>query len=137
MSAVLPAPSMMVVLSLSMVTLLGLAELVELDVFKLDAEVLEDGLAAGQNGDILQHGFAAVAKAGGLDGTDLQHAAELVDHQCRQGFAFDVFGDDQQRPAVLGNLFENRDQRLDGADFLFVDQNVRFIEIAGAFSRGC
>ena len=51
--------------------LLGLPEVAHLDVFELDAQVFGDGLAAGQNGDVLQHGLAAIAEARGLDGRDL------------------------------------------------------------------
>ena len=85
----------MVVFSASMRDLLGAAEVGELDVFELDAEVLEDRLAAGEDGDVAEHRLAAIAVAGSLHGTDLQDAAELVDHERRQGFAFDVFGDDR------------------------------------------
>ena len=47
--------------------LLGATEVLELDVLKLDAEVFGDGLAAGQRSDVLEHGLATIAKAGGLD----------------------------------------------------------------------
>ena len=40
-------------------------------------------------------------KPGALTAHDLQRAAQLVDDQRRERFAFDVFGDDQQRPAHL------------------------------------
>src|SRR5262249_40412820 len=43
--------------------LLGLAEILDLHVLELDAEIFGDGLAAGQNSDILQHRFAAIAEA--------------------------------------------------------------------------
>ena len=43
---------MMVVLSLSMVMRLGLAEIGDLHVLQLDAEVFGDGLAAGEDGDV-------------------------------------------------------------------------------------
>ena len=58
---------------------------------------LKIGVAAGEHGDVAQHRLAAIAVAGGLHRTDLQDAAELVDDERRQGFAFDIFGDDQQR----------------------------------------
>src|SRR3546814_3579611 len=45
---------------------LGAAEHVEGDVLQLDADVFGDGGAAGQDGDVLQHGLAAVAEAGSL-----------------------------------------------------------------------
>ena len=54
---------------------------VELDLVKLNAEVLGDCGAAGQDGDILQHGFAAIAEAGSLDRRHFEPAAQLIDHQ--------------------------------------------------------
>src|SRR5713226_812871 len=104
--------------------LLGLAEVGHLDVLQLDAEVFGDGLAAGEGGDVLQHGFAAIAEAGRLDGADLQRATELVDDQGGQRFALDVLSDDEQRYAALGDLLQQREHILHGADFLFVDEDV-------------
>ena len=50
---------------------LGAAEHVQRDVLKLDTEILADHLAAGQDREVLQHGFAAIAKAWRLHGRDL------------------------------------------------------------------
>ena len=100
MASFLPAPSMIVVLSLSILTFLARPRSLELDVLELDAQVLEDRLAAGQDGDVLEHGLAAVAVAGGLDGAALERAAQLVDDQRRQGLALDFLGDDQDRLAL-------------------------------------
>src|SRR5207302_2791826 len=74
--------------------LLRAAEILKLDVLELDAEVFGDGLAAGEGGDVFEHGLAAVAKARGLDGSALQRAAELVHPQGGQRLAFDVFSAD-------------------------------------------
>ena len=98
----------MVVLSLSMRNLLGPAQHVEADVLELDADVLADHLAAGQDGDVFEHGLAAVAEARCLHGGHLEAAAQLVDHQGRQRLALDVLGDDQQRLAGLHDRFEQR-----------------------------
>jgi hypothetical protein len=46
---------------------LGAAEVFELHVLELDAEILGDGLAAGQHRDVFQHGLAAVAEARSLN----------------------------------------------------------------------
>ena len=64
----LPAPSMIVVESLSIDDLAGAAELRELRVLELEAHLLGDDLAAGEDGDVLEHPLAAVAEAGRLDG---------------------------------------------------------------------
>ena len=87
---------MIVVLSLSIETRLALPRSLSVDVLELDAELLGDHLAAGEDRDVLQHGLAAVAEARGLHGDAVQHAAELVDDQRRQRLAFDVFGDDER-----------------------------------------
>src|SRR6266446_3948133 len=108
--------------------LLGLAEVLDLHVFELDAEVFGDGLTAGQHRDVLKHSLAAIAKARGLDGCALQGAAQLVHHEGSEGFAFDVFRDDDERLAELGNLLEQGKQVLHRADLLFVDEDQRIFE---------
>src|SRR6266852_2225649 len=110
--------------------LLGAAEVLKLDVLELDAQVFGDGLAAGEGGDVFEHGLAAVAKAWGLDGGALQRAAQLVDHEGGQGFAFDVLSDDQEGLAHLGGLLEQREKILHRADFLFVDEDAHVLEHA-------
>ena len=80
--------------------LAGLAEQVEGGVLELEADLLGDDLATGEDGDVLQHGLAAVAEAGGLDGDRVERAADLVDHQRGQGLALDVLGDDHERLAA-------------------------------------
>ena len=59
---------------------------------------------------------------------DVERAAQLVDHEGGEGFAFDIFGDDQQRLADLGDLLEQREQVLEAADLLLVDQDVGVLE---------
>src|SRR2546421_8437226 len=88
--------------------LLGAAEHREVDVLELDAEVFRDRLAAGQDRDVLQHGLAAIAEAGRLDGCDLQAATQTVDDQRSESFAFDVFRDDNQRLAGLHHGLQQR-----------------------------
>src|SRR5256714_13629169 len=103
---------------------LGAAEVLDLDVLKLDAEVFGDGLAARQGSDIFEHRFAAIAEARGLNRGALQCATELVHHQGRESFALDVLSNDQQGLAHLGELLEQGQQVLHGADFLFVDEDA-------------
>ena len=109
--------------------LLGAAEHVEGDVLELDAEVLGDDLAAGQHGDVLQHGLAAVAEARGLDGRDLEPAAQLVDHEGGKRLALDVLGDDEDRLAGLDHRLEQRQQRLHVGELLLVDEDVGALEL--------
>src|SRR4029450_4391967 len=88
--------------------LAGPAEQVDADVLELEADLLADDLAAGEDGDVLEHGLAAVTEAGGLDGDALEGAADLVDDQGGQGLALDVLGDDHDRLAALHDLLEHR-----------------------------
>src|SRR5579859_3635501 len=108
--------------------LLGLAQVRDLHVLQLDSQIFGDGLATGQDRDILQHRFAAIAEAWSLHSRDLQRATQLVDDQGRERFALDVFRDDQQRLAALRDLLEQREQVLHRADLLFVDQDVGVLQ---------
>ncbi len=75
-------------------------------------------------------------KPGALTAQHLEDAAQLVDHERRQGLALDVLGDDQQRAAALGDLLEQREQVLDRRDLLLVDQDVGVLELARPCPRG-
>src|SRR5690606_24167620 len=108
--------------------LAGPAQQVEGGVLQLEADLLGDDLAAGEDRDVGQHGLAAVAEAGGLDGHRAEQAADLVDHQGGQGLALDVLGDDQERLAGLHDLVEQRQQVLVGRDLRVDDQDVRVLE---------
>ena len=109
---------------------LGAAEVFQTHAFQLDAGLFHDGLAAGQDGDVFQHRFAAIAEARSLHGAGVQRAAQLVHHQSGQRFAFHFLGDDQQRLAGAGDLLEQRQQVLHVADLLLVDQDVGIFEHA-------
>ena len=128
MAADVPAPSTIVVLSLSIVTFFALPRSSSLRFSSLRPEILGDGLAAGERGDVLEHGLAAIAEAGRLDGRGLQRAAQLVDDERRQRFALDVLRDDEQRLAEARHLLEHRQQVLHRADLLLVDQDDRVLE---------
>ena len=108
---------------------LGLAEHVERHVLELDAEVLGDHLAIGEDADVFQHGLAAIAEAGCLDGRDLQAAAQLVDDQRGQRLALDLLGDDEQRLAGLHDGLEHRQQRLQARELLLVDEDVGLFQL--------
>src|SRR4029078_1606120 len=56
----------------------GATQLRELRVLELEAHLLGDHLATGEDRDVLEHPLAAIAEAGRLDGDGLERAAELV-----------------------------------------------------------
>ena len=107
----------------------GLAQIVQRHGLELAAQFFGDDGAAGQDGDVLQHGLAAITKTGGLDGQNVEHAAQLVQHQRRQRFAVHVFrNDDEVALALLEQLLHQRHNIGGGADLLVVDQDVRILD---------
>src|SRR5215468_1108534 len=104
------------------------AEHVQVGVLQLQADFLADDLATGQDGDVTEHGLAAVAEAGGLDRHRLEQAAHLVHHQGRQGLALDVLGDDDQRLARLNYLVEQGQQVLVRRDLGVHHEDVRVLK---------
>jgi hypothetical protein len=99
-------------LSLASSMTLGAAGHGERHVLELDAEVLGDHLAAREDGDVFEHGLAAVAEARGLHGRDLQAAAQLVDDESGERLALDVLVADDERLAGLDDGLEDRQHRL-------------------------
>ena len=95
---------------------------------QLQADLLGDHLAAGEDRDVLQHGLATVAEARRLDGDGLEGAADLVHDQGREGLAVDVLGDDQQRLAGLHDLLEHGQEVLDVGDLLVGHEDVGVLE---------
>jgi len=114
---------------------LGPAEVGEVEALELEAEVLADQRAAGQSGDVAEHRLAAIAEAGSLRRTDVEHAAELVDDERRKGVAIDVLSDDQKRLARLRDLLQERQKVTEVRDFLLVNQNERVVELAEHLGR--
>src|SRR5690606_36307371 len=108
---------------------LGVTQVLQGGAFQRQADFFGDHGTAGVDGDVLQHGLATVAEARCLDGSDLDDAAHVVDHQGSQRFAFHVFSDDQQRTAGLGNSFQHRQQFADVGDLLVDQQQQRAFQL--------
>ena len=111
--------------------LLGFAEVVQRRLLERQADFIGDHHAAGQDGDVLQHGLAAVAEARRLDGRDLDDAADRVHDQRRERLTLDVFGDDQQRTAGLRDALEQRQHFAHVGDLLLVQKNERVLQLGG------
>src|SRR5207237_5668892 len=95
---------------------------------ELDAEVFAEQAAASEDGDVFEDGLAAVTEAGGLDRDNVQRAADLVNDEGREGFAFDLFGDDEEGLAGLGGRLEDGEELLEIGDLLLVNENVGVLE---------
>ncbi len=109
---------------------LGCAKVCQLDRGQVYAQVFAENLRAGQHGDVVEHSFSAVAIARSLDSTDIQNAAELVDHQRSQGFAIDIFADNQQLFFSFGSLLQQRDDLGDAGNFFLVYEDERLVHDA-------
>ena len=86
----------------------GGAEHVEADLAQHQTDVGVDDLTAGDDREVVEERLAAVTEERRLDRDGLERLADRVDHQRRQRLALDVFGDDQQRLAGLGDLLQQR-----------------------------
>ena len=108
----------------------GSSQVFQLDVLQLDAEVLGQALAAREDGNVLQHGFAPIPESRGFHGAALECASQLVDDECCKGFTLDVLRDDQQWLPRLGDVLEQGQQVLEVGDLLLVDEDVRVLQHA-------
>jgi len=73
--------------------------------------------------------LAAIAEAGGFDGADVNRSPQFVHHQSREGFPFDVFGNDRSGLPSLATFSRNREQVFEAADFLFVIQHIGVFDL--------
>ena len=101
--------------------------------FEVKSKVLGDYLSACQDCDILKHSLSSVAESGCLYRNACEAAAQFVEDKSGEGFAFDVFGDDQQFTARLDNLFEKRQNFLNGTDLLVCDKDKRIVQFGNHF----
>ena len=103
------------------------AELVGRRLVQLDIELVGEDLTAGEDGEVAEDRLAVVAKAGRLDGGDLELTAQLVQDAGGQRLAVDVLGDDDKRAALLGGNLERREDVLQRRDLLLRQQDERLL----------
>src|SRR6516165_2621047 len=71
------------------------SEIFQHEVFKLDSMVLGEATTPGEHRDVLARRFAPVAESGSFHCGSLQGAAQLVYHERRENFTFDVLCDNE------------------------------------------
>src|SRR5690606_19124651 len=108
---------------------LGLTQVLQGGGLQAHADFFADHGTAGEDGDVLQHGLATITKARGLDRSNLDDAAHVVDDQGRQRFAFNVLGNNHQRTAGLGYCFQHRQHLADVGDLLVDQQDVGVFQL--------
>ena len=82
-----------------------------------------------RTGDIFEHCLTTISESGSLNRCDVECAAQLVHDKSSEGFALDVFSDDEKRLASLGNLLEHWKEILEVGDLLFVDEDVCILKV--------
>src|SRR5215469_9106118 len=107
---------------------LCLTKVADLNVLQLDAEIFGDGLATGQDSDVLQHGFTTIAESRSLYGSNVQRAAQLVDDESSERLALNVLSDDHQRFTALRDILQQREQILHRGDLLLVNEDVGVLQ---------
>lgn len=96
---------------------------------ELDAQLVSEDGAVGENSNVTEDGLAVVTEARGLDGSDLELAAKLVQNADCQSLAVDVLSNDNQRAAGLSGDLESGDDVLDGGDLLLRKEDERVLEL--------
>ena len=114
---------------------LGGTELFKRRLIKRKTQIRRDDGGTRQNGNVFEHGLAAVAEARGLHGDNLQDAADGVHDERSKGFAVHVFSDDEKRTTGLRNLFEHGEEIADVADLLVVQEYERIFKHGGLTFR--
>ena len=84
---------------------LSVAHVFDVNIFQLHANVFSDDCSAGENADVIEHLFSAIAEAGCLDSTNVQGASQFIDNQGGQCFTVDIFSNNNQWFAALCNFF--------------------------------
>ena len=115
--------------------LTGCAEVVHGDAVEFTAYVFRDDRSTGQGSDILEHCFAAVTEARSFDSDGFESTAEFVDDQGCEGFAFNVFSNDEEFFAGLDHFFEDREHFLDRSNLAVRNEDVRFAHDSFHFIR--
>ena len=107
---------------------MSLAENGHIGVFQFHADVAGDDLSAGEDGDILQHFLAAIAESRSLDTDTGEGAAQFVQDDGGEGFAFHVLSDDEKLAACLHDLLKQGKDVLNVGDLLVGDKDERVID---------
>ena len=106
----------------------GSSQICQFERIKFDSQCFKNGCTTGQNRNVFHHGLTAIAVARSFDSDTGEGTTQTVDHECRKGFAFDIFSNNQQWFALLSNLFEQWNQILDIADLLLEDKHISIFE---------
>ncbi len=105
-----------------------LTEIPETGVLEAASGLGAHHLAAGEDREIREQGFLAIAEAGRLDRRRLERAPELVDDEDGEGLPFHVFGDDEERAPQPRHLIEEGQELPEAREPAIVEEEERPLE---------
>jgi len=107
----------------------GGAEHVSGGLLKLDIKLVGEDGGVSEDSDIAEDGLAVVTEAWGLDGSNLELTAELVENAYGKSLAIDILSNDDQRSAELGGSLEGWNDVLNGGDLLLGEEDQWLLEL--------
>lgn len=107
----------------------GRAEHVGGGLLELDVELLSEDGTVGQDGKIAEDGLAVVTEAGGLDGSNLELTAELVENADGKSLTVNVLGNDDEGAAGLAGDLEGGDDVGGLGDLLLGEEDQGLLEL--------
>ena len=109
--------------------LLGRTQHLDGSLLKLQTLLLRDNHTTCQYGDVFQHSLAAVAKTRSLHSANLQLSAQTVHHQSSECLALHILSNHEDRTTCLCSRVQDRQELLQVADFLVVDEDERVLHL--------
>ena len=113
------------------------AQLIHRSIFQLQPQLFADYLSARQDSDILQHFFSSIAETRRFYCNAGKRAAQLIDNQSRQGFAFDILCNNNQFLTRLNDLLQQRQDLLNSRDLFIGNQDVGIVDYRFHLIRIC
>ena len=108
---------------------LGSTQHIDGRALKFDTLLLADDSATGEDSDVFEHLFAAVAEARCLDCAYLQLRTQTIDNQRGECFVIYILCDDKQGTTALYGRLQYGEQLFEVADFLVVDKDVGLVHL--------
>jgi hypothetical protein len=105
------------------------AEHVSRGLLELDVEVVAEDGTVGQDSKVAENRLTVVTEAGGLDGSNLELATELVENADSQRLTVDILGNDDKGTAELLGGLESGNDVLNGRDLLLREEDERLLEL--------
>ena len=102
---------------------LGITEVLKTCALEIETNFFRNHRTAGQDSNVLEHRLTTIAKPWCFTCGYFNNAAHVVNNQCRQCFAFNVFRNNHQRARCLSYLLKHREKLSNVRDLLINQQH--------------